>query len=66
MENKKDIVARLSLLLKVTRAGCNIEKLELSEDEEYVIIKFLNGGTRRVCVEADSGIALIRDVIKDL
>lgn len=34
MENKKEIVARLKLLLMVTRAGAYIEKMTLSDDEK--------------------------------
>lgn len=66
MENKEEIVARLSLLLKATRAGAGIDKLKLSEDESKVRIIFLSGGEKTVNVECDSGIALIRDVISRL
>lgn len=62
MENKRDIVSRLKLLLIATRAGQNIERLELSEDEKTVVICFISGGSRVVNVECDSGIALIKDV----
>lgn len=64
MEKKEDIVKRLKLLLIATRAGSDIEDLVLSEDQNTVTIQFRNGYTKKVCVEADSGIALIRDVIK--
>lgn len=64
MENKEDIVKRLKLLLTATRAGREIEELDLSEDRNTVTIQFRNGCRRDVCVEADSGIALIRDVIR--
>lgn len=69
MENKEDIVKRLKLLLMATRAGSDIEDLILSVDqkmEKIVTIQFRNGYTKNVCVEADSGIELIRDVIKKL
>lgn len=66
MENKKVIVAKLQLLLKSISAGENIEKLVLDEKEQFVTIHFIQGGTRRVCVEGDSGIALIKDVINRL
>lgn len=55
---------RLKLLLTATRAGREIEELDLSEDQNTVTIQFRNGYRRDVCVEADSGIALIRDVIR--
>lgn len=66
MENKKEIVARLKLLLAATRAGSNIEKLVLSEDERSVTIQFKAGGSRTVNIDADSGIAIICDVIEGL
>ncbi len=62
-ENKKEIVLRLKLLLNATRAGDDIRKLVLSEDENFVTIIWENGYQKDVCVEADSGTALIRDVL---
>lgn len=44
MENKKDIVMRLTLLLKITRAGSGIKKLVLSGDQKTVTIEFYSGG----------------------
>ncbi len=40
--------------------------LTLSEDENFVTIIWENGYKKNVCVEADSGIALIRDVVSVL
>lgn len=65
-ENKKDIVLRLKLLLNATRAGDDIKKLVLSEDENFVTIIWENGYKKDVCVEADSGLALIRNVVSTL
>ena len=65
-ENKKEIVIRLGILLKATRAGEDIKNLLLSEDENFVTIVWENGAEKKVCVEADSGAALIRDVINAL
>ncbi|MCM1234874.1 MAG: hypothetical protein NC489_32635 [Ruminococcus flavefaciens] len=66
MENKKDIVMRLTLLLKATRAGSGIKRLVLSEDQKAVTIEFCSGGSREVNVDCDSGVALVQDVIKVL
>ncbi len=66
MENKKDIVMRLTLLLRATRAGSGIKKLVLSEDQKTVSIEFDSGGSRDVNVDCDSGIALVQDVIRVL
>lgn len=65
-EDKKAILKRLKLLLMITRTGCEVDDLQLSEDETTVTVKFCNGHTRDVCVEADSGIAMIMDVVKAL
>lgn len=64
MENKKDIVMFLEMLLMATRAGKDIDKLLLSEDQTTVTIQYMNGCKKEVCVEADSGISLIRDVVR--
>lgn len=63
MENKEIIVELLGALLLVTRAGRDIDKLILSEDQATVTIQFNNSSKKEVCVEADSGISLIRDVV---
>lgn len=64
MENKKEIVMRLKMLLKVTKEGEDIDKMELTEDQHFVVIKWKNGWTKRVNIEADSGVAIIEDVLK--
>lgn len=66
MENKEEIVARLKLLLMATRAGAYIEKMTLSDDEKKVQIMFDSGCTRDVNIAGDSGIAIIKDVVKAL
>ncbi len=63
MENKEDIVKRLKLLLMSTRAGSNIEDLVLSENQDEVTIIFKQGGKKYINIAADSGIAIIKDVI---
>lgn len=65
-ENKKEIVGRLSILLKATRAGWDMDRLKLSEDQKEVLIIFRTGFVKRVNIECDSGIALIQDVIQSL
>ncbi len=66
MEDKQEIVMHLKWLLKATREGSGIETLVLSEDEKNVTIMFNSGSTRDVNIECDSGIAIIRDVVKSL
>lgn len=68
MENKANITQRLLLCLVATRGGADIEEMTYDEinREEIVSIKFKHGSTLHVNVTADSGIALIQDVIKVL
>lgn len=64
MENKEEIVMRLKLLLTATRAGEDIDKINLTEDQHFVVIHWKNGCTQRVNIEADSGVAIISDVLR--
>ena len=62
---KKELVTKLFELVRMTRAGSDTVGMELQEDENCsrVIIQYENG-RRIVDVTADSGIALVRDVLK--
>ena len=66
MENKKEIVLKLKILLKATRIGDNIKDLVLSEDSEEVTILFCAGGKRKVNISGDSGYEIIKDVMAAL
>lgn len=66
MENKHYIVKALKDVLKMTRAGENIESMYYEPDHETVKIKFQNDYTKHVNVECDSGIAMIRDIMNAL
>lgn len=59
--SKKELIKSLEQTLRLTRAG--VVGLELV-DEDNVEITFRGGGKRLVNIEADSGIAIIRDVTK--
>lgn len=63
---KWDLVIRLLAAVITTRAGDNIQTMLLSEDEETVTIFYKSGGSKNVCVACDSGIALMRDVLKEI
>ena len=72
-EDKQLITKALLALLKLTRAGENLTGCDYIIDpvsekaaEEYVVIQTKDGYMKRVCVTADSGIALIKDVISAL
>ena len=66
LENKHYIVKALEDVLKMTRAGENIEGLIYESEHEIVQIRFRNGFTKMVSVDCDSGIATIRDVVNAL
>lgn len=53
----------LTQLLKVSDSDVNNARYEEACGEEYVIINFKNGFSRRVCVTGDSLSALTRDVL---
>lgn len=70
-ENKWMVVYLLETLLKYTRFGSDIRSLEYAKsietNDEYVIVKYNNPGDyREVLITADSGIAIIKDVLKAL
>ncbi|MBP3898195.1 MAG: hypothetical protein J6D57_10270 [Mogibacterium sp.] len=72
MENKGEIVRRLYATLKETREFEELKDLEYIKEtgktcyEEYVTATFENGYTKEINVAHDSGIAMIRDIIKGL
>lgn len=69
MENKSNIVQRLHLCLLATRAGedvADMQYFKFDDGVEWVTIIFKDGSSRPVNVTADSGIAMIQDVVKAL
>lgn len=68
LEDKVKIIKRLKKLLKATRAGREIVDMYLVEwngNKETVEIIF-ESSTKEVDITADSGIAIIKDVINKL
>ena len=63
MENKQDILDALVECLRLTRDQYDLEQLIYDPDQETVTIAWANGGTT-VNVAMDSGIAMIRDVLR--
>lgn len=61
--DKKVIVQKLKELLQITRAGSSIKDLVLDGQEKCVTIVY-ECGSKQVDVTGDSGIALIKDVMK--
>ena len=68
MENKQAILNKLLEAFKLTRQLEDLESLtyrtDLVEGLEIVEMKYRNGGTKRVNVTADSGVAMIEDIMK--
>ncbi len=63
MEDKREIIVLLKHLLKATRAGRYIEEMTLNEKQDRVVVSFDRGQTKEVDITADSGIAIIKDVV---
>ena len=66
MENKQQLILdALCSALQLTRDQADLESLEYKEigpDEQRVIATY--GGSREINVSLDSGIAMIRDVLR--
>ena len=60
--DKATFIAKLEELLKMTRLD-HVDHLEL-KDEDTVVIHYYDGYQRSVSIAADSGIAIVKDVIE--
>lgn len=68
-ENKREICIALTAALKMTRNQIYLKDIEyVKEDngEEYAILHWCNGYKKKICVTADSGIAMIYDIVANL
>ena len=68
-ENKKQITEKIEELLRLTRRFSDLEGLEYVQTpafEEYVVAYFESGAQKQIYVTADSGIAMIQDVVARL
>lgn len=67
-ENKHEILVALVLTLKRTRAYRNLIDMYLEQNSsgDYVVCKFTDCAIVSIDVSADSGIAMIRDILKGL
>lgn len=65
MEDKQNICDLLCKTLKATRQHEDIESITYSKSEETetATVKWENGGTKNIDVTADSGIAIIQDIL---
>ena len=67
MENKQLILDALCSALQLTRDQADLEALEYKEigpAKQRVIATYDGGGSREINVSLDSGIAMIRDVLR--
>lgn len=68
-EDKTQIIQNLHKVLMSTRAGMDIIDMyysKLPHDTEIVTIRYVNGCKKEINVSCDSGIAMIRDVMKEI
>lgn len=71
MEDKQDILNLLCETLQHTRDGSDVFRIVYDGryrdmGEEYAIIYFEGGASRKVNIHLDSGCAMIRDVMKHI
>lgn len=66
MENKQAICDSLVETLKYTRDANDILTMVYNADTEIVDVVFISGGIRKINVAMDSGVAMIRDIMKNL
>lgn len=66
-ENKQHICDLLAEALKATRDQSDLVRIryeEIGSDHQQVVIDYENGGHRSVNVSLDSGVAMIRDIMR--
>lgn len=66
MEDKQLICDLLAEALKATYDASDLLSLEYDSTFEKVTATFEGGGTRTINVALDSGVAMIRDVMRNL
>lgn len=68
MENYQVICDTLCSTLRLTRQFDDLVKLEHIQDgkERYVVARFDGNYTKRIRVTMDSGIAMIKDILRNL
>lgn len=66
LEDKQAICNALARALQKTRYCAGLSYLSYDEARESVTARFLDGSRIRVNVEADSGIAMIKDILRAL
>lgn len=62
---KGELLGALLEAVQMTRAGEDVMGMEMTPDGEWVYILY-KGGSKRVPVAADSGIAFMRDILNHM
>lgn len=67
-ENKQAICSKLGELLKLARAGADIERIAYNEEKDCAVVYYQSTSPYglRVFVNGDSGIAMIQDIIRQV
>ena len=65
LEDKQEILDKLTVALQATRDQRDLIGMTFDPIKEVVLITW-QGGTRKVNVAMDSGIAMIRDVLRSI
>lgn len=65
-EDKHKICGLLCEVLQETRGAADLISLEFDSGTEIVTAAFQSGGTKRINVACDSGMAMIRDIVNHL
>lgn len=66
-EDKQTIINYLFQTLKQTVAGVDLEAIKyeaLVNGDEFAILKYANGYHKSVCISCDSGLAMMRDILR--
>lgn len=66
IEDKHEICNLLCKTLQATRGGYDILSVTYVKQKDAVIVLFAGGGVKTINVAMDSGVAMIRDVMKNL
>ena len=65
-EDKQKICDLLAQALRETRSLHDLDYLEYNSIKELVYAYFKSGNCKVVCVACDSGIAMIKDIIRQI
>ena len=68
IENKRMILGSLAIVLQLTRAYEDLQDItyEVVQGDEYAALTFSDRPTQHITITADSGIAIIKDVVSHL